>query len=643
MRNTPAHDPWHWTPDDLVNALCHSIALFQAAGCAVNDFPSPAALEQQIRTQEITGSTFLTALNMHSPRAELDINHLGQRMALDAVIQLLRARSDSYQQHIARTGVDSLSLTDLDRPTVAERRCSLNTETDSRKKQKRAHLATQPLPSIHHGSAVSASTGAWDCLLQWQQVTDDSYADCASDDGDIDEDEDESITSEAAAEEIEEEPLDEYKEVATERLSTRLSPDQVLEIINERIEFYTNSWRPGKDTETDGSVDYDPKTMWDTAQAAGNREELVRKHATDRSYFSQRLDKLCEEIWRFPANTLEGVKLQCRNLEITVHSMELAEWLMAIYQLEAESDEDSNSDALATDLSMDQPVNHSKEPRGSEKGFCKIVDLGSPPSSSDETEGHSEKDKSPLKFTALSHRRSPHSNVRILPSESDVVDTLEVTVSVEPRSATPVHMHQATISASLGDEPENASITTVRRWKWEELLGTSDRKRVVSKIVHELTAPDREAVRGRLKHVTKSNIIREIHANINTRHLGRTKMQGILPKDQLKIETLANLFISWWFCINMMQQSPTHGQMGELQACLEREPQDLDIFYDYLSTIMTTTFGEEALRNPNRPSQAEIIEISDDEHDAQPAKMTQDSCPSQPHSLLQDDNVIVLD
>jgi hypothetical protein len=44
-------------------------------------------------------------------------------------------------------------------------------------------------------------------------------------------------------------------------------------------------------------------------------------------------------------------------------------------------------------------------------------------------------------------------------------------------------------------------------------------------------------------------------------------------------------------------------------------------FCEYLGKIMTTTFSPLALQNPDQPSQAEIIEISDDD-DKPPPRST---------------------
>jgi hypothetical protein len=104
-------DPWLWTVDELVAETCHSDVLYKAGGYSAAHTPDPATLERQIRSRQLTGKRFLTALDEFSlvGRNDLNIPSLGQRVALMSVVELLRHRSYLYKQRAATAGVDCLS------------------------------------------------------------------------------------------------------------------------------------------------------------------------------------------------------------------------------------------------------------------------------------------------------------------------------------------------------------------------------------------------------------------------------------------------------------------------------------------------------------------------------------------------------
>lgn len=81
---------------------------------------------------------------------------------------------------------------------------------------------------------------------------------------------------------------------------TNLCQDEIVRIINERIEFYTNAWVPNKGVPSKERVD--PKTVWNEAEAKGERERLAQHYETEYDYFSQRSNKLCDEIIKDPGS-----------------------------------------------------------------------------------------------------------------------------------------------------------------------------------------------------------------------------------------------------------------------------------------------------------------------------------------------------
>lgn len=259
--------------------------------------------------------------------------------------------------------------------------------------------------------------------------------------------------------------------------------------------------------------------------------------------------------------------------------MELAGWLRDVYKLSPVASNDE-----AEEL-------HSQE----------IIDLGSPSASSgmgDVTGDVSD-----------ARRRWPTPDSVIAESvETDIAE------SVEPVIATHPELVPAPTRINHGEEPEHASIGAVRRWLWTDLMEHLDRKRVVSKAISELRADDRELIRNRVWLVGKMASIREIAACVEMLRTGESKLLGVLPRDMPKILIFTNLFLSWWFCRNYFKGPKASKQdLKELKSCIEDGSAETNTFYDYVHTVMGTTFSEDALQHPERPSQAEVIEISDDD------------------------------
>lgn len=201
------------------------------------------------------------------------------------------------------------------------------------------------------------------------------------------------------------------------------------------------------------------------------------------------------------------------------------------------------------------------------------------------------------------YQRSPTTD-SVIPSSPRNVD-LDMTAMGQALHLSSVGRH--------GDEPEHASISTVSRWDWMNLVATQDRKRVVSKLVNNMDSQVREALRLRLRLVDKATIFRETSNCIGVQTTDESHVEGVHPEGFAEITTLTKLFISWWYCENYVLQEPSRLDLEQLRLFLNQSSSDLNTFHSYLSTIMTTTFHEDALMHPFRPSQAEIIVISDDE------------------------------
>ena len=410
----------------------------------------------------------------------------------------------------------------------------------------------------------------WGHLLRWEQHNDnDEYANLA----DLDELEDEDDSAEEADSDAlggqdQEQDIAETEQPCQPMTRCKLSEDAIVEIINERIAHYTNLWVPNKGVPKEEQIIYDLERMWEDAEASGQREQLVARHRAELEFFTQGLDMLCTEIVTNPGNNADIIRRQCNNLEVTIDNMELSRWLVSIYELSPESGSDEIEDVHG-------PIN-----------------LGSP---------------SP----------SPRSG------EEEEDANIMGTVKMDPTAtADGIHLRLG-ISGSLfdyEDEPEHASIMTVRRWKWEDLVETQDRKRVITKAIYELPTAARENIHSRLKLVGKMTVGKEVKAYIDMILRGESRIQGVLPRDLLKIGIFSNLFVSWWLSDNCFLKTPPRERFEEIR---DEGLADFEVFFDFLSTVMSTTFSKEALQHPDRPSEAEIIEISDDDDEDMTAVTTQ--------------------
>ncbi|KAH9860001.1 hypothetical protein IAQ61_011785 [Plenodomus lingam] len=435
----------------------------------------------------------------------------------------------------------------------------------------RAHKKTESSRTMADASGPEAEPSDWSFLLKWNNYSG------AEDNGDLAswEPEDE-LLQESGSSTADE---DELTEAQTATTGSKIDDDEIVNIINASIAHYTSIWEPNSGVPKEDWIVYEPEKMWEDAESKGKRQQMISRYKAEVDWYTGGLDRLCEEIMEFPGSNSDAVRQQCKNLEMTVYNLELASWLLSIYSLSPESDSDGDiHDTERGGQSQLAPVDQSDQ-----HAAAGIIDLGSPPASSI-GDANEVSYVSPVAATAEEH-----------------------TPTFLPLNLQDIH------TANHGDEPEQASLATVRRWLWRDLIETQDRKRVVLKALHELHAADRENIRSRLKVVGKAKCRQEIKAYINMLSRDEPRIHGVLQRDFVKIQIIGRLFFSWWYCDDYSTKAPSRADLGELSDELSNSPLDLDVFYDFLCKIMDTTFSQEALQHPDRPSQAEIIEISDDE------------------------------
>ncbi|KAG9196164.1 hypothetical protein G6011_01285 [Alternaria panax] len=543
-----------------------------------------------------------------------------------------------YRQHATTAGVGTLDVNSAEHsPSVQPTRTSNDvvvTYDASRKRRKITSLSTAPLrnvPSIPQATSDAAITRLsrqvepyaddYSHLLKWQNIADGDRIVHSSDEDELEDENNLRLVDAAeddtqAIEEQHDDAAEEQHDDAVKETNIRpkLSRDRIIAIINERIEFFTNAWVLNKGVARDREVDYDPETMWNEAEVNGQREGLVHKYEADHKYLRQRLNILCDEILKFPGSNTEQVQRQCSNLEVTVDSMEHAAWLRNIYNLEPvnNTDEDQVMDNQDTATTRDQSDLRQNIPAPQVGSANEIIDLGSPSGSSDVADGNASPFDNDVGVAAdLTNQFD--ARTRSSTRDSIIVDSVEPVVYAHPGLLETGGSLPTRMPVNHGDEPENASIASVRRWNWQDLVEHLDRKRAVSKTIQELKSKDREMIRSRIRNIRKTNLSDEIRACIDMLCKGQTKLQGVLPRDMPKILTFTKLFLSWWFCSNYSQgPEASKKDLEELKECMDDGAAETSTFYDYAYTIMGTTFSEQALQHPDQPSQAEIIEISDE-------------------------------
>ncbi|OAL51307.1 hypothetical protein IQ07DRAFT_586844 [Pyrenochaeta sp. DS3sAY3a] len=471
----------------------------------------------------------------------------------------------------------------------------LSGEPPARKRQKLTHLPSPlpPQPDLNGLSTTGQTQTSWDHLLRYQELEDESIIDFGIEDDDQDESDSENDGDEDSAAEDNLREHEENGAPGSTQMPT-LSTDEVVDIINERIEVYTESWPKHIEEEDYLVFSTKPAELWQKAEASGLREALVRKHEGNYLYYQHRLDELCEEITKVPGRSPTSIRQQCRNFQITVASMEFSNYLATIYK-------SSHASVIANFV---ENISHNDETEHT--GLINHIDRIDRLSISESRDIENE---SQLPTIAPFNRPTQATQQR---QRSPTTDSVIPASPVEEDMTAMDQALHLTSTEKHGDEPEHASISTVSRWHWMDLVATQDRKRVISKLVNNMDSQERESLRLRLRLVHRSDVFREI--STCTRMLsGESHMGGVHPKDLAEIIILTKLFMSWWLCDNYILQEPSKLDLEQLSQCLNGGYSDLVTFYNYLSTIMTTTFNEDALMHPFRPSQAEIIVISDDD------------------------------
>ncbi|PVI07621.1 hypothetical protein DM02DRAFT_285430 [Periconia macrospinosa] len=536
-------DPMKWTTDEIVKQLCHFIILYTTAECPVPDQSTCLSLESVIRQQGTTGANLLEDANT-------EISQVMGRQSYVCIVRLLRSKSTSYQHKIAIKGVQSCQIEDT--TAAGEGRKRRRVEPQS------IQLSTAP------SYARNEREQTWFHLMHWENGN--TYSDpeeSMDDDEEADEDQDEDDSEEEADED--DDDITEEDAVNPEiPRKGKLSSEEIIRIMNDCIDKYTEDWEPGKDQEEDYITD--AAILLENAIRSGQQKLLVTKNQAKIDWLRSRLDATGDRIFAEAWSREEALRRQCRALEETVNQLQEAEWLLAIYQSGAVENRPTSSASVPD-----------------------IIDLGSGSDSSDDRED-----------IVSVHSPEPKS---ARPTIEEFVES-----DLQPTPTRPITV--------ISDNPGQASIRSISEWDWESLIEKKDRKRIVMKVINEMSVEKREMIRTRINNVRKHDLVAEIPACINMfRQSGGTnmKMRGVLPRDLPKIMAFTRLFLCWWLAGNYFDTDAKEWRMEDLAEALDGGSQDRNIFYDWVRHVFNNTFSLESCSKPFAPSQAEIIVISDDE------------------------------
>jgi hypothetical protein len=451
-----------------------------------------------------------------------------------------------------------------------------------------------------------------------------------------------------------EENLDLYSNPHAPEISPKgktMKEQDVADIINDCIEKFTEAWFPGKDEDEA----YDAHELWHEAESVGERLELIERTKTDIRYFEDRLDQICAEIAKVPWHGATALRHQCKSLQSTVESLEQEKWELSVYNRAVPppkvdfsnvahnavppmriidvDDSDPEAEDVTGPLSSDDEVLENEVLDDEDLGrdappirldtipATQIIDLGSGSDSS-----QTERENVPL---LSGEAFGPGQGDFTIEEPNIPVASVELD-SPKPkprRLPTPAIYYTPSPPVSSiqhNDEPEDASFNTVSRWEWEHLVEKADRKRIVMKVLQEMSYADRELIRTRVHAVQKAVLLSEIPSCIAMLVRRDNNIPGMLARDLERVVKFTKLFLCWWLADNYYcSKEATSERLKELVQCLDEGTKDLSLFYYWLVYVLGHTFSKEALAQPFAPSQAEIITISSDDEAVACPKPTQ--------------------
>ncbi|KAF2263913.1 hypothetical protein CC78DRAFT_544613 [Lojkania enalia] len=364
-----------------------------------------------------------------------------------------------------------------------------------------------------------------------------------------------------------------------------LSEDQIVDVINESIDEYTTQWH---DTILRKQLCKANK-MWRAVEAEGRRTQRVAEKARNIRYYEARLNIIGDELLKFSWACVEELRAQCKSLQGSVENLEQERWEHSIY-----------GQPYAPPLIESPRPNIDKASISSGEDRDKEYDEDSPISADYESEGAIEGDQFVIK--------DPPTESRTIVDLGDGSSETEEEGEEDEEDEENIIL----LENEEPDRPENASFAAVAKWKLQNLIDKSDRKRLIMKIIQNMSEDERDILRARIS-VRRQDLLNEIPWCIHMMITGQKKMPGVLPKDHNKVIIWTKLFLSWWLCDNYINKNASTWHLEELEECLNKGCRDPGVFHDWVMKIMGRTFKKGSYNRKRFvvPPTAEIVVIDD--------------------------------
>ncbi|KAF2736945.1 hypothetical protein EJ04DRAFT_510674 [Polyplosphaeria fusca] len=335
-------------------------------------------------------------------------------------------------------------------------------------------------------------------------------------------------------------------------------------------------------------------------ESSGNTK-LIQNH----------LDRMCEEILHVNYRSEDRFRKQCEILQVTVENLQQAKFDHSIY---AQDTEPEHVDVIMSNATYFKDNDSEEDEDEDEESIIE----GSPTQDDvDFIDDTPHPVREVIHLDSSSDEDGPeHMEIddeRLRPNQNQNSQRPVVTASVEAHPTAPLVWpaldeisSQPQERGRLDDRPEEASFVTVSGWDWNNLVDSQDRKRIVLKVLREMTEEERDIIRVRLQ-IRRQGLLNELAACTRMMSNKSQRMPGVMPDDTFKVVMWTKLFLSWWLGDNYMKKQPDQEQLRELLACLRTSMRDPEIFHGWVVHAMENTFRKGSYNWKAGPPPAAVI------------------------------------
>ncbi|KAF2750422.1 hypothetical protein M011DRAFT_465178 [Sporormia fimetaria CBS 119925] len=382
-------DPWDWSVSEVVKQLCYTGRLYRDAEIDIRYQPDILSLERHLRERKVDGRALLRRLDDQALRTSFNIIDERQRTSLLSVIEGLRKSSRGYNQFHGQSGERAPEQSAapvapapmLHRTMATTSATALATQTalgtSMAPSARRPHTEGPAPQSTNTGHASQHSTPAVTSKPEGSNAQDEvdvglseratrvpitplnaqtimkqlEGSKAVTDefeyllnhwkDGDAEislqqlglgDFEDSSNDEDAEVDQMEEEENDEaapsqllIEAGAASEQAKKVTPEELVEIINGYIARYESAWRPKSDE----------IELWDDFQSADEeeRQRTIDETISNIDLYEDRLNTLCGGIMETRFLLKRKVLETCENLDITLDQLNEEKFQLAAYEL----------------------------------------------------------------------------------------------------------------------------------------------------------------------------------------------------------------------------------------------------------------------------------------------------------------------